>query len=159
VPFRFELSVQGSDAQGFFFEGEKRIGSSSGSFTNGELKLNYEHLNTVLEARLQGNQLAGVYRDLHPGSQPMGFRARRFTPVQGMANPPQAAGDWIMSRVAAERTAPRDTRTWTLFLRQSGAEVSGSILRVDGDTGTLEGHWMVAGKGGKLVLSHFAGER
>jgi thiol-disulfide isomerase/thioredoxin len=33
--------------------------------------------------------------------------------------------------------------------------VSGSILRVDGDTGTLVGHW----KDGKLVLSHFAGER
>jgi len=40
-------------------------------------------------------------------------------------------------------------------MRQSGAEVSGSILRVDGDTGTLVGHW----KDGKLVLSHFAGER
>jgi thiol-disulfide isomerase/thioredoxin len=42
-----------------------------------------------------------------------------------------------------------------VFLRQSGAEFSGSILRVDGDTGTLVGHW----RDGKLVLSHFAGER
>ena len=33
--------------------------------------------------------------------------------------------------------------------------MSGSILRVDGDTGTLVGHW----RKGKLVLSHFAGER
>src|SRR5215471_13528427 len=51
--------------------------------------------------------------------------------------------------------APRDTRTWRVFLRQSGAEVAGSILRVDGDTGTLVGRW----NGGKLTLSHFAGER
>ena len=42
-----------------------------------------------------------------------------------------------------------------MFLRQSGAEVSGTILRVDGDIGTLVGHW----QNGKLVLSHFAGER
>jgi thiol-disulfide isomerase/thioredoxin len=42
-----------------------------------------------------------------------------------------------------------------VFLRQSGAELSGSILRIDGDTGTLVGHW----RNGKLVLSHFAGER
>jgi thiol-disulfide isomerase/thioredoxin len=42
-----------------------------------------------------------------------------------------------------------------VFLRQSGAELSGTILRVDGDVGTLVGHW----QNGKLVLSHFAGER
>ena len=60
-----------------------------------------------------------------------------------------------MRRVAAEVSAPRDTRTWNVFLRQSGAELTGTILRVDGDTGTLVGHW----QNDKLVLSHFAGER
>ncbi len=39
-------------------------------------------------------------------------------------------------------------------MRQSGAEVSGSILRVDGDTGYLIGRW----QNGRLVLSHFSGE-
>ena len=81
---------------------------------------------------------------------------RRFTPiVLGTADAPSLAGNWEMRRNAEEATAPRDTRTWHVFLRQSGAEVSGSILRVDGDTGTLVGHW----QDGKLVLSHFAGER
>jgi thiol-disulfide isomerase/thioredoxin len=60
-----------------------------------------------------------------------------------------------MRRLAEEVSAPRDTRTWQVFLRQSGAEVAGSILRVDGDTGTLVGRW----NHGKLTLSHFAGER
>jgi thiol-disulfide isomerase/thioredoxin len=50
---------------------------------------------------------------------------------------------------------PRAVLSWKLFLRQSGPEVSGSILRVDGDTGTLTGRW----HGNTLVLSHFAGER
>jgi thiol-disulfide isomerase/thioredoxin len=81
---------------------------------------------------------------------------RRFTPVSfdGEEAPP-LAGTWEMRRNADEISAPRDTRTWHVFLRQSGPEVSGSILRVDGDTGTLVGHW----SNGKLVLSHFAGER
>jgi len=81
---------------------------------------------------------------------------RRFTPValEG-GDVPSLAGTWEMRRLAEEVSAPRDTRTWHVFLRQSGAEVSGSILRIDGDTGTLVGRW----KGGKLVLSHFAGER
>ena len=155
IPFRYEISVRGTQAQGFFFEGDQRIGSSSGSYVNGELKLEYEHLNTVLEAHLEGAELVGAYRANRPDARPTPFRAKRFAPVQSDNNPPKVAGDWIMSRVQSERTAPRDTRTWTLFLRQSGAEVTGSILRVDGDTGTLSGHFT----GGKLVLSHFAGER
>ena len=32
VPFRFEISTSGTDAQGFFFEGDRKIGSSSGTF-------------------------------------------------------------------------------------------------------------------------------
>jgi peroxiredoxin len=156
IPFRYEIAVRGSEAQGFFFEGERRVGSSSGSFAGGALKIEYDHLNTTLEARLEGAELRGTYRNNRPNSRALEFRARRFTPVQADATDvPQVAGDWHMSRVQHERTAPRDTRTWTLFLRQSGAEVSGSILRVDGDTGTLSGHWT----NGKLVMSHFAGER
>ena len=81
---------------------------------------------------------------------------RRFTPTAiAEDNTPSLAGTWEMRRNAEEVSAPRDTRTWQVFLRQSGAEVSGTILRVDGDTGTLVGHW----QNGKLVLSHFAGER
>jgi peroxiredoxin len=156
IPFRYEIAVNGRQAEGFFFEGDRRVGSSAGSYTNGTFRVEYDHLNTVLEGRLEGEELAGTYRNRRPNARPIPFRARRFAPVQtGMANPPEVAGSWLMSRVASERTAPRDTRTWTLFLRQSGAEVTGSILRVDGDTGTLSGHWT----DGKLVLSHFAGER
>jgi peroxiredoxin len=40
-------------------------------------------------------------------------------------------------------------------VRQSGAEVSAAILRVDGDTGAIEGKY----KDGKFVLSHFDGAR
>jgi len=81
---------------------------------------------------------------------------RRFTPIAlDGVDAPSLAGTWEMRRNANEATASRDTRTWHVFLRQSGAEFSGSILRIDGDTGTLVGQW----RNGKLVLSHFAGER
>jgi thiol-disulfide isomerase/thioredoxin len=76
-------------------------------------------------------------------------------PMPGGDNTPSLAGTWEMRRNEEEVSAPRDTRTWQVFLRQSGAEVSGTILRVDGDTGTLVGHW----QDDKLTLSHFAGER
>jgi thiol-disulfide isomerase/thioredoxin len=156
VPFRFEIESKGTDAQGFFFEGDRKIGSTSGAFGNGTLKLEYEFLNTTLEARLEGDQLTGTYRNNRPNARPQEVRMRRFTPVAlDSTNVPALAGTWEMRRNADEISAPRDTRTWHVFLRQSGAEVSGSILRIDGDTGTLVGRWSA----GKLVLSHFAGER
>ena len=156
IPFRFEITTRGSNAEGFFFEGDRKVGSTAGSFGDGVLKLEYDHLNTTLELKLNGEELAGTYRNNRPNSRPQDVRMRRFAPVSlGQEDPPKLEGTWEMRRVAAEVSAPRDTRTWHVFLRQSGAEFSGSILRVDGDTGTLVGHW----KDGTLVLSHFAGER
>ena len=157
VPFRFEIvSSGGAETQGFFFEGDRKVGSTAGRFVDRVLTLEYEFLNTTLELRYDDGPLVGTYRNNRANARPQDVRMRRFTPV-AIENPdaPAVAGTWEMRRNADEVTAPRDTRTWHVFLRQSGAEVSGSILRVDGDTGTLVGGW----RGGKLVLSHFAGER
>jgi thiol-disulfide isomerase/thioredoxin len=156
VPFRFEIATKGSEAQGFFFEGDRKVGSSAGTFADGTLKLEYDHLNTTLEVKLEGDELIGAYRNNRAGSRPQAVRMRRFTPTAvADENTPALAGSWEMRRVPAEVSAPRDTRTWHVYLRQSGAEVSGTILRVDGDVGTLVGHW----QNGRLALSHFAGER
>src|ERR1044071_8824017 len=156
IPFRFEIATQGTTAQGFFFEGDRKVGSTTGSFTDGTLKLEYDFLNTTLGLTLAGDQLTGSYRNSRPTARPQEVKMRRFAPVAlDQQDPPSLAGTWEMRRVAEEVTAPRDTRTWNVFLRQSGAEFSGTILRVDGDTGTLVGHW----RDNKLVLSHFAGER
>jgi thiol-disulfide isomerase/thioredoxin len=156
VPFRFEIATTGDKAEGFFFEGDRKVGSSSGTFVDGTIKLEYDHLNTTLELAADGDALKGTYRNNRPNSRPQEVRMKRFVPVQvGEQNPPQLAGTWEMRRLKEEETAPRDSRTWHVFLRQSGAELSGSILRVDGDVGTLVGRW----QDGKIVLSHFAGER
>jgi thiol-disulfide isomerase/thioredoxin len=156
IPFRFEIETKGGEIHGFFFEGDRKVGSTSGSFADGTLKLEYEFLNTTLEARLNGDELIGAYRNNRAGARPQDVRMRRFTPTAiAEDSTPALGGSWEMRRVAEEVSAPRDTRTWHVFLRQAGAEVSGTILRVDGDTGTLVGHW----QSGRLVLSHFAGER
>ncbi len=156
VPFRFEIATKGTTAQGFFFEGDRKIASTSGTFANDTLTLEYEFLNTTLELKAQGDELVGTYRNNRANARAQDVRMRRFATVSADATDvPQVAGYWEMRRVASEISAPRDTRTWNVFLRQSGAEVSGSILRVDGDVGTMVGHW----KNGKLTMSHFAGER
>ena len=156
VPFRFEIDTRSAVPRGFFFEGDEKIGSSNGTFANGVLTLEYEHLNTTLSLKVGDDQLTGTYQNNRPNARPQDVRMRRFTPaVVDNGDVPPLAGSWEMRRKAEEVSAPRDTRTWHVFLRQSGPELSGSILRIDGDTGTLTGHW----SNGKLVLSHFAGER
>ena len=39
VPFRFEIAQSGPQVEGFFFEGDRKVGSTSGSFENGTLRL------------------------------------------------------------------------------------------------------------------------
>jgi len=156
IPFRFEIATSGTEVQGFFFEGDQKVGSTSGRFADGVLTLDYDFLNTTLILTLEGDQLKGTYTSKRANAKPQDVRARRFTPViAGADDSPKLAGNWELRRKAEEATAPRDTRTWHLMLRQSGADVSGAILRIDGDTGTLAGHW----QNNTLVLSHFAGER
>ena len=156
IPFRFEIAAKGADAQGFFFEGDRKIGSTSGRFADGVLTLEYDFLNTTLTLTVDGDQLRGTYLNHRANARPQDVRAHRFSPaLTGASDPSQVAGDWEMRRNPEEATASRDSRTWHLLLRQSGADVSGAILRIDGDTGTLVGGWRDA----TLVLSHFAGER
>jgi len=154
VPFRFEIAQNGSLADGFFFEGDRKVGSTSGTFENGTLRLDYDFLNTTLEATLEGDVLHGTYRGRTPNARPREFRAQRFVPVPATTGEvPRVEGNWAMYRTAADGS--KLDVSWRLYLRQSGPEVSGAILKTSGDTGTLVGRWT----DGRLVMSHFAGER
>jgi thiol-disulfide isomerase/thioredoxin len=160
IPFRFEIAHSGEQWTGYFFEGERKIGSTSGSYAEGTLKFEYEFLNATLTATVDSNELKGSYRYNRKNGREYAFHARRTasTSTNSNAYPPDISGDWEMKLVGEDHSTTKDPRTalsWKLYLRESGSDVSGSILRVDGDTGTLTGHW----QGDSLVLSHFAGER
>jgi thiol-disulfide isomerase/thioredoxin len=130
------------------------VGSTAGSFEDGTLRLDYEFLNTTLQATLEGDQLLGTYRNKNPNARPRTFRAQRFAAAPATTgDTPRVEGNWAMYRTADDGS--RLDVSWRLYLRQSGQDVSGAILKTSGDTGTLVGRW----KEGRLVMSHFAGER
>ncbi len=155
VPFRFEIVTSGTSATGFFFDGTRKIASTSGRFDNNRLTLDYDFLNTVLDASFDGRELRGTYRNRRPQAKPMDFVASRYAPKAASAagKVPQAGGDWVMYRTGQDNS--KLDVSWRLHLTQSGADVSGAILRTSGDSGTLTGEW----RDGRLTLSHFAGER
>src|SRR5579872_1996437 len=78
VPFRFEIEQNGPQVEGFFFEGDRKVGSTSGTFENGALKLEYDFLNTTLDATLDGDQLRGTYHSNRANARPQEFRAQKF---------------------------------------------------------------------------------
>jgi thiol-disulfide isomerase/thioredoxin len=148
IPFHLELSVRREQASGAFFNGDERVRSTSGQFSGNALALRFEHYASSLQATWADGQLAGTYQ--RPGSS-YGFRAvPHVAPVGPELHPPAIDGQWEIGV-----KSPKGESAWRFFIRQSGPRVSASILRVDGDTGTLEGSY----RNGSFVFSHFSGAR
>ena len=151
IPFRLEIAGDAAKLTGFFFNGEERDPSTSGHFESGSLVLRWDDYAGKLEASLRDGQLDGKYeRDSSSGHLSYAFHAKRYSPPSSNSTAPSIGGLWIIPTNSAKGEG-----AWRFIVRQSGAEVSAAILRVDGDTGALTGSY----KDGKFVLSHFSGAR
>ena len=149
VPFRFEIAGAGASISGSFFNGDEKVTSTGGKFENESLTLNFDHYATQIEAGLVNGRLAGVYNRA-TGFYP--FYAKRFTPPAAFPNEvPAIDGLWTIGSVNSNK----GESAWRFIVRQSGAEVTAAILRVDGDTGALSGTY----RNGKFIVSHFSGAR
>ena len=149
IPFRFEIAASGASVSGWFFNGDEKVTSTGGKFENGALTLNFDHYATSVEAALVNGRLAGVYNRA-TGYYP--FYAKPFAPPTAFPNEvPQIDGLWQIGNVASNK----GEQAWRFIVRQSGAEVTAAILRVDGDTGALAGTY----RNGKFIVSHFSGAR
>src|SRR5688572_24172099 len=149
IPFRFEINGDGSSISGWFFNGDEKVVSTGGKFENGSLVLNFDHYATVVDASLVNGRLAGTYTRA-TGFYP--FYARRFAPSPAFPNEvPAIDGLWQIGGVRSNK----GESAWRFIVRQSGAEVTAAILRVDGDTGALSGTY----RNGRFVVSHFSGAR
>jgi thiol-disulfide isomerase/thioredoxin len=148
VPFRMEFAGSGPAVSGSFFNGDQKVTSTGGQFDGGGLVLDFDYYAARLTAQFAGDKLTGTYRR---AAKEYPFEAKRFAPASAAADGvPAIAGLWDV-----EVESAKGEKAWHLIVKQSGAEVSAAILRVDGDTGALEGAW----RDGKFVLSHFDGAR
>lgn len=149
IPFRFEIGGDGTAINGSFFNGDEKVSSTGGKFESGAVTLNFDHYATAVEASLVNGRLAGIY---NRGMSFYPFYAKRFTPPAAFPNEvPAIDGLWQIGNVASNK----GESAWRFIVRQSGAEVTAAILRVDGDTGALAGSY----RNGKFIVSHFSGAR
>ena len=149
IPFLFEIADDGERVQGTFFNGPLRIRSTDGRFENGTLALAFDQYASAIEATYVDGRLDGRYVRGRRGAYP--FTAQpASTNEPAAADAPSIAGVWTIPTESS-----KGERAWRFIVRQTGAEVSGAILRVDGDTGNLTGAY----RDGKFAMSHFSGAR
>src|SRR5262245_52415903 len=94
VPFRFDIAGTGAALKGSFFNGERRVTSTSSRVQDGALILNFDQYATKLQVTYRDGQLEGEYQRGARGNYP--FHAVRFSPAsKSAANPPSIDGTWI----------------------------------------------------------------
>jgi peroxiredoxin len=149
VPFPFEIVANGESLRGSFFNGERRITSTAGRADASGLTFNFDQYATKLVASFKDGQLVGEYQ--RPRG-PYPFRAARAEKADAVdgKDAPSIDGTWVVTAKGNKGEA-----AWRFIARQKGAHVDATILRVDGDTGTLSGSY----RDGRFVLSHFSGAR
>lgn len=150
VPFVFEVAADGTGLRGSFFNGDVRVTSTAATLENGVATFTFAQYGATLQATLANGQMAGEYKRARGGPYP--FRATKAAAAapRPTGNAPSIAGTWIVSA-----KSNKGEIAWRFIARQTGADVAATILRVDGDTGTLTGGY----RDGKFVLSHFSGAR
>ncbi len=152
VPFRFEITVRDGAVAGSFFDGDLRVPSGGGTYRDGKLSLVFPQYGSRIDATLNGDHLKGMYDRGTRGTNYV-FNAVRAVARSAPAAPvPSMAGEW---RIPLSAEVSKTEKAWRLLIRQQGSDVSGAVMRVDGDTGTLSGRF----ENGRVVMSHFSGAR
>ena len=174
IPFRLDISGDGNTVVGTLYNGEDKEFTTSGSIQDGKVELNFEHYLTSIVATVKDGELDGQIVSRRGGPAAEGVPNRRGgAPVAEGAPPARGGNTFHAKRYVAPTVAeaanapsidgvweiptesPKGEKAWRLIVKQKGAEITTTILRVDGDTGALTGGW----QDGKFVASHFDGAR
>lgn len=178
IPFRLDISGDGDKAIGTLYNGEDKEYTTSASIKDGKVELNFDHYLVSIIAEVKDGELDGRIESRRggpaaesesseagannapsatPGAAPARrgvtpFHAKRYTAPTAaeVKNVPNIDGVWEVAR-----ETPKGEKAWRVIVQQKGADITTTLLRVDGDTGALTGSW----QDGKFVASHFDGAR
>jgi thiol-disulfide isomerase/thioredoxin len=149
-PVAFKMEVTESPAKVCFFEDNQPMCSTSAKLADGKLVAQWDYFKTELRLEPSDKGIAGVYHSFR-SNRDMKVEARTHQNPPAPAQPPaKLDGEWEL-RIVGNEKAP----TYQLLFQQSGADVKGTVLRVDGDEGTMVGRV----EGTHFAMSHFSGDR
>lgn len=163
IPFRLDITGTGDKAVGTLYNGDEKEFTTSASIKDSKVELNFDHYLVSIVAQFKDGALYGAIESRrgrpageaanapHPATP---FHAVRYVAPTAaeVKNVPNIDGVW-----EAARDTPKAEKAWRIIVQQKGAEVTATVLRVDGDTGALTGAWQPSEQ--KFVASHFDGAR
>ncbi len=148
VPFRFEIVTKDGAPVASLFNGDRRIASTSSRVRDGGVVLTFAQYGATLDLAVEPGRLTGEYRRGTRVTYP--FTATPARSRGAALDAPSIAGTWIVPAKSS-----KGEKAWRFVARQHAGVVTASILRVDGDAGTLTGVY----RDGRYLLSHFDGAR
>ncbi|MCI0390847.1 MAG: TlpA family protein disulfide reductase [Acidobacteria bacterium] len=151
IAFKLEIKREGEQIAGALVNGDQRVVSTGGSFDGKVLKLRYDFYDGDLTATLANGELRGDFkRRLRKEILRRELRAWRETASVKTTAAPNAdlSGDWLLRVGEGDKQ-----RLWRASFEQRGAEVSGTIIPLSGDWGTMTGKF----ENGALRLTRFDG--
>ena len=150
LPFQLQLKQSGGELSGHFFDGDRpNTPSTSGSIQDGKVHLEFPSYLASLDGEIKDGTLTAEFKA--PGHV-YAITAHKAAQTAAANPAPDIAGEWIIPY-----SSPKGEKAWRLIVQENPAtgKTAATILRIDGDTGTLSGSY----KDGVFHLSHFAGER
>jgi peroxiredoxin len=151
VAFTLDVKREGDRVVGALVNGDDRVVSTDGQFDGHTLKLRYDFYDGELTAALAGARLEGSFdRQWRHEKLSRAFKATRRTEPDRLqqARGGPVDGDWLL-RVGDQGKE----RVWRASFRQTGNQVTGTIIPLSGDWGTLTGSF----DGEHLAISRFDG--
>src|SRR5580698_8374835 len=115
-----ELSGDGANVKGWFFNGDDREVSNAGKLENGSLLLDFDSYAAKLTATIKDGVLDGEYGPILKKNYPV-HATRAGSAKNGIYDPaaPSVAGQWDLINV----TSSKGEKAWHLILRQSGTDI------------------------------------
>ena len=153
VPFRFEISGEGSKVAGTFFNGDAKFVSSGGQFSDGKLLINWDYTASRLEAAVHDGVIDGKYYRAGRDSKTVyPFHAKRFVPsTLNSEDVPSIAGLMGDSNQERQRRIGMATHCAAIGARSYGGDAAHGWRHRSACKGLI--------KTAKFVLSHFSGAR
>lgn len=171
IPFRLDIAGDADRAVGTLYNGEDKETTTSARIRDGKVELNFEHYLVSIVATAKDGELDGKLENRRSVARQSAQLAG--TPARGEGDSSVTSYPFHATRYASKTHAavgqipsidgvwelphdsPKGEKAWRLIVKQSGADITATVLRVDGDTGALTGGW----QDGKFVASHFDGAR
>ncbi len=149
VDFTLEVKRDGEKIIGELVNGDERTTSTLGSFEGNKLKLTYDFYDARLDATIDGDHLQGTFeRQWQKQILKRELHAMRSRMVKQSNAATILSGEWVMSVGQEPKLS-----YWRAAFQQKGGEVSGTIIPVSGDWGTMTG----SVENSELRLSRFDG--